>query len=277
MVRPAHIKFKTPLQEKIANIVEHSNFVGFVTALIIINTITLGLETSAHISARAGLLFHILDISILSVFTIELLGKLFAYRLSFFKSGWNIFDFLIVAIAWVPASGPFSVLRALRILRALRLLSVVPSLRRVITALGRSIPGMSSVFGVLCLIFYICAVITTKVFGTYPDPQMHELFGTIGNSTFTLFQVMTLEGWTNDVVFPTMKIFPWAWMFFVPFIIVTSFAVLNLFIGIIVDAMNTMDNDENADVLEKHDLKALHNEITEIKAELKKIAKKMPD
>jgi voltage-gated sodium channel len=188
--------------------------------------------------ASHGALILFIDKAILSVFIIEILLKLYAYRLSFFKSGWNIFDFLIVAIALVPASGPLSVLRALRILRVLRLLSVVPQMRRVINAIGYSIPGMMSVISVLMLIYYVSAVLTTKLFGTHPDPQMQELFGTIPASAYTLFQVMTLEGWSMEVVRPTMELFPLSWIFFIPFIIITSFAVLNLFIGIIVDAMS---------------------------------------
>jgi voltage-gated sodium channel len=275
MVRPAHIQLKNTLQQKLANIVEHPYVIGFITILIIINAITLGLETSPSLSAEYGHFFHLLDLAILGVFTAELLAKLYAYRFSFFKSGWNIFDFIIVAIAWIPASGPLAVLRALRILRVLRLLSIVPQLRRVINALGHSIPGMSSVFGVLCLIFYICAVLTTKIFGSHPDPQMYDLFGTIGASTFTLFQVMTLEGWTSEVVGPTMEIFPWAWMFFVPFIITTSFAVLNLFIGIIVDAMNVVQNGHHMEELEDVDLKTIHFDIKELRNEIADLKKQL--
>lgn len=140
-------------------------------------------------------------------------------------------------IAWVPASGPLAVLRALRILRVLRLISVVPQMRRVIAAIGHSIPGMISVGGVLILIFYVAAVITTKLFGAHPDPNMQEWFGTVGASAYTLFQIMTLESWSMGVVRPTMELFPMSWLFFLPFIIVTSFAVLNFFIGIVVDSM----------------------------------------
>jgi voltage-gated sodium channel len=121
----------------------------------------------------------------------------------------------------------------------MRLLSVVPQMRRVIAALGHSIPGMASVVGVLCIVFYVSAVLTTKLFGGHPDPNMQEWFGSIGASAYTLFQIMTLESWSMGIVRPTMELFPLSWVFFVPFIIVTSFAVLNLFIGIIVDAMHT--------------------------------------
>ena len=220
--------------------VESNKFVQFITALILINAVTLGLETNPEIVAKYGNFLFVFDRLILLIFTFELLLKLFVYRFRFFKSGWNIFDFAIVTIAWVPASGPLSVLRALRILRILRLLSVVPQMRRVVSALGHSIPGMASVVAVLCLIFYVSSVLTTKLFGTHPDPNMQAWFGSIGDSAYTLFQIMTLESWSMGIVRPTMELFPLAWLFFVPFIIITSFAVLNLFIGIIVDAMQVM-------------------------------------
>lgn len=225
-------------RQKIANFIEDKFIVRFIIILILINAVTLGLETDQSIMALYGYYLLAIDKIILCFFVAEIGLKLYAYRLSFFKSGWNIFDFLIIGIALMPTSGPLAVLRALRILRVLRLLSVVPQMRRVINAIGYSIPGMMSVISVLLLLFYVSAVLTTKLFGTHPDPQMQEWFGTIGASGYTLFQIMTLESWSMGIVRPTMEIFPLSWLFFVPFIIITSFAVLNLFIGIIVDAMS---------------------------------------
>lgn len=230
-------------RSKIAAFVESPRFVHAITALIVFNAVTLGLETSKTITAAYGSLLYWLDMAILLVFTVELTLKFYAYRSNFFRSGWNLFDLAIVAIAWVPTSGPLAILRALRILRVLRLLSVVPQLRRVISAIGHSIPGMLSVIGVLSLVFYISSVLATKLFGQHPSPEMQEWFGTIGASGYTLFQIMTLESWSMGIVRPTMEIYPWAWVFFVPFIIITSFAVLNLFIGIIVDAMQTVQEE----------------------------------
>lgn len=245
MVAPKSITQLTGNRLKVASFVEHPLFVYFIIVLIVFNAITLGMETDKNIVNKHGELLHLLDRIILIIFTIELVLKFYAYRLSFFKSGWNNFDFLIVAIAWVPTSGPFAILRALRILRVLRLLSVVPQMRKVISAIGHSIPGMASVISVLCLLFYVASVMVTKLFGQHPDPQMQEWFGSVGASAYTLFQVMTLESWSMGIVRPTMEIFPWAWIFFVPFIIITSFAVLNLFIGIIVDSMQTLNNEES--------------------------------
>lgn len=224
--------------------VETKLFQNALIAVILFNALTLGLETTQFGKSNAAIL-HKIDLVILTIFTFELVLKLLVYRFRFFKSGWNCFDFVIVAISWVPSSGALSVLRAFRILRVLRLFSVVPQMRRVIGALGHSLPGMASVIGVLGIIFYVSAVLTTKLFGQHPDPNMQEWFGSIGASAYTLFQVMTLESWSMGIVRPTMALFPQSWLFFVPFIIITSFAVLNLFIGIIVDAMQIMHEEES--------------------------------
>ena len=230
--------------QKLSKLIESNTFTFGITALILINAITLGLETDQFITARYGELLHWIDRIILVLFSIELLIKFYVYRFGFFRSGWNLFDLAIVVIAWAPASGALTVLRALRILRILRLISVVPQLRRVVSAIGHSIPGMVSVVGVLGLIFYVASVLATKLFGTHPDPNMQEWFGSIGASAYTLFQIMTLESWSMGVVRPTMELFPWAWIFFIPFIIITSFAVLNFFIGIIVDSMQIVQKRE---------------------------------
>ena len=232
------------ITQKLFNLIESNLFTFGITALILVNAITLGLETDQSITARYGGLLHWIDRIILVLFSIELLLKFYVYRFRFFRSGWNLFDLAIVAIAWAPTSGALTVLRVLRILRVLRLISVVPQLRRVVSAIGHSIPGMVSVVGVLGLIFYVASVLATKLFGTYPDPNMQEWFGSIGASAYTLFQIMTLESWSMGVVRPTMELFPWAWSFFIPFIIITSFAVLNFFIGIIVDSMQIVQKQE---------------------------------
>lgn len=263
------------MKERVRHFVEHPRFVGWITALILLNAVTLGMETSSDIMARHGTLLFWVDKAILIVFTVELALKFYAYRWRFFRSGWNVFDLIIVSIAWIPAVGPLAVLRALRILRVLRLISVVPQMRRIVTAIGHSIPGMVSVVGVLILIFYVAAVIATKLFGSHDDPNMLEWFGTISASAYTLFQIMTLESWSMGVVRPTMDLFPWAWMFFLPFIIITSFAVLNFFIGIVVDSMQIaqqLEAEERGDdskmPMTKQDYRMLIERFDELRAEL---------
>jgi voltage-gated sodium channel len=258
MVKPEPIDELTGLRLRVCTLVEGAWFVRFITALILINAVTLGMETDQGAVDRFGPLLFWADKTILIIFTVELLLKFYAYRLAFFRSGWNVFDLAIVGVAWLPASGALAVLRSLRILRIMRLLSVVPQMRRVITALWHSLPGMSAVIGVLCIVFYVSAVLATKLFGAHPDPDMQEWFGSIAASGYTLFQIMTLESWSMGIVRPTMEIFPLAWIFFVPFIIVTSFAVLNLFIGIIVDAMHTAQQEPRED--DKNEIKSFTHE-----------------
>jgi voltage-gated sodium channel len=223
------------LQKRIGEFVEGQKAQTFIMALIILNAITLGLETVPEISQTYGDWLHVFDQIVLTIFVLEILAKMFYRNWRFFLNGWNIFDLVIIAIALMPASGALAVLRSLRILRALRLLSVVPSMRRVVQALLSAIPGIGSVGLLILLIFYVSAVISTKVFG----PDFPQWFGSIGASMFTLFQVMTLESWAMGIVRPILELFPMAGIFFIPFILITSFTVLNLFIGIIVDAMQS--------------------------------------
>lgn len=206
-----------------------------IMALIVLNAVTLGLETSKAVTEQWGWLLHLIDRIVIWVFVIELLARMALQRLAFFKDGWNIFDFLVVGITLVPtpATDSFTVLRALRVLRLLRLITIVPSLRRVVGGLIAALPGMGSIVLLIGLIYYVCAVMAVNLFGE----DFPELFGTLGASLFTLFAVMTLEGWVDGVVKPVMAKYPYAWTFFIPFIIGTTFTILNLFIGIIVNAM----------------------------------------
>ena len=218
-----------------------------ITAVIVFNAITLGLETSASVMERVGPLLLFLDDAVLAIFVAELLTKLFAFGWRYFTNGWNIFDFVIVGIALAPASGDLTVLRSLRILRVLRLVAIVPSMRKVVMALMAAIPGVSSVIALLALVYYVFAVMVTKLYGkAFPD-----WFGTVGDSMYSLFQIMTLESWSMGIVRPVMEQYPGAWMVFVPFILMTSFAVINLFIAVIVNAMTEQSQAESAALKEE--------------------------
>ena len=220
----------------VRGIVESRGFSIAITTVIVINAITLGLETSPAAMDAAGPILLAIDAAALWIFTIEIALKLWVYRSRYFQDGWNVFDFAIVAIAWVPASGPLAVLRALRIVRVLRLISVVPQMRAVVGALLKAVPGMISIIAVLALVFYVGAVMATKMYGAaFPD-----WFGNVGASMYSLFQIMTLESWSMGIVRPVMEVHPGAWLFFVPFIVVTSFTVLNLFIALIVNSMQSL-------------------------------------
>jgi len=224
---------ETP-EGRLRRFIESAAFRRGITALILVNAAILGLETSPGVMAATGELLPLLDRLIIAVFAAEILAKLWVYRRRFFADPWNLFDFSVVAISLVPASAAFSVLRALRVLRVLRLVSVIPSMRKVVQALLQAIPGMGSIVALLALLYYVFSVMATKLFGAaFPD-----WFGSIGASAYSLFQIMTLESWSMGIVRPVMESFPFAWAFFVPFVLVTSFVVLNLFIAVIVNAMH---------------------------------------
>ncbi len=199
------------------------------------------METSGNLMQRFGPLIIALDRLCLSIFVIEIGLKMYAQRFSFFRSGWNVFDFVIVGIALMPGAGAFAVLRALRILRLLRVVSVTPSLRRVVEGFLKALPGMGSVFLLMTMIFYIGAVMATMLF----QDSFPEWFGTIGRSAYSLFQIMTLESWSMGIVRPVMEVYPYAWAFFVPFIMMTTFAVVNLLVGLIVNSMQDAHHAED--------------------------------
>ncbi len=258
----------TSWRARLRALVETKRFERLVVAVIVVNAITLGLETSQSAMAVAGPLLVAIDRLALAFFCVELAIRIVAYGLPFFRGPWNLFDFAIVGISLVPASDGLQVLRSFRILRALRLLSVVPEMRRVVHALLQAIPGMGSVVALLALVFYVFAVIATKLFG----PSFPEWFGTVGASLYTLFQIMTLESWSMGIVRPVMEQYGLAWLFFITFILITTFAVLNLFIAIIVNAMQKVHEAEglgetmkaeHAEVMAQ--LQALRAELAELK------------
>ena len=228
-------------RERVSQWLDRAAVRNFIIGVIIFNAVLLGLETSGQAMAAAGPAILMLDKLCLSVFVVEIALKLYARGLNFFRSGWNIFDFVIVGIALVPAAQGLSVLRALRILRVLRVISVAPSLRRVVEGFVTALPGMGSVFLLMAIIFYIGAVMSTKLFGdSFP-----EWFGDLGNSAYSLFQIMTLESWSMGIVRPVMELYPYAWAFFVPFIMMTTFAVVNLLVGLIVNSMQEAHHEED--------------------------------
>jgi voltage-gated sodium channel len=251
--------------------IEQPRVQHFIIGLIVLNAVLLGLETSTSAMAAAGGLIVLLDHAILAVFVGEIALRLYAHRAAFWRDPWSVFDFAVVAIALVPATGPLAVLRALRVLRVLRLLTMVPSMRRVVGALLAAIPGLGSIAAVLLLIYYVFAVIATKLFAAaYP-----EWFGDLGRSLYTLFQVMTLESWSMGIARPVMENFPYAWVFFVTFILVATFTMLNLFIAIIVNAMQSYTEAEQRDTklaveaAREHIESDLHAEMRSLRDEIR--------
>lgn len=240
-------------------------------ALILVNAVILGLETSPALMAQWGYWLSAADRAILAVFVVEIALRLYVHRLAYFRDPWNVFDFTVVAIALVPASGPLAVLRALRILRVLRLITLVPSMKRVVGGLLAALPGLGSVVGIICIIFYVAAVIATKLFAA----DFPALFGDLGRSAFTLFQVMTLEGWAMEVVRPVMAVYPLSWIFFLIFILASTFTLLNLFIAVIVNAIHQEGVEDRADPTAT-EITRLREEIASLRSQLGAVRKPSP-
>lgn len=246
---------------KIGRLVHSEPFRNAILGVIVFNAICLGIDTDSAFHARWGNLLGAIDLLVTGIFLAEISLKLYADRSAFWKDGWNVFDFAVVALSLVMLGTQYTVLRVfrllriVRVLRVFRLFGVVPAMRRVVDALFKAIPGMSAIIAVLLLLFYVAAVITTDLFGE----DAPQFFGSIGASGFTLFQIMTGDGW-SDVV---RSLHPMAWLFFIPFIVLTSFAVLNLFIAVIVDALQA----EQAQALEETKTQ-IAADISEVREEL---------
>lgn len=261
-------------RERLYNWIENRSVHYAITFVIVINAVILGLETIPSVNEPYGPLLYFLDRLCLLIFVIELSLVLIAIGPSrFFRDPWRVFDFLVVGIALVPASGSFAVLRSLRVLRVLRLASTSPRMRLVVSALLSALPGLGSIFALLLLFFYVSAVMSTKLFGA----NFPEWFGSIGASMYTLFQIMTLESWSMGIVRPILEQYPYAWIFFVPFIMLATFTMLNLFIAVIVEAMQSQVHIDQAHQLEEieaianqNELK-LHQDIDKLRAEILEI------
>lgn len=259
--------------ERLRAFIEHPRVQRLILALILINAALLGMETWPLAMATAGGLIIAVDRAILGVFVVEIVLRIYVQRRAFWRDPWSLFDFAVVSIALLPATGQLAVLRALRVLRVLRLLTMVPSMRRVVGALLGAIPGLISIGLVLLIIYYVFAVIATNLFGAfYP-----EWFGHMGRSLYTLFQIMTLESWSMGIARPVMENFPYAWAFFISFILVATFTMLNLFIAIIVNAMQTFSEKEQQETVaavehaREHIEMDMHAEVRAMRVEIREL------
>lgn len=250
----------------LASFVGSKKFQNFIMLLIILNGITMGMETSKELSYTYQTFFELFNTFVLSIFSIEILLRIYVHRAAFFKDAWSIFDFVIVAISLVPSTTGFEIFRILRVLRLFRLITVVPQMKKIIMALLSVIPGIASIAGLLTLFFYIFAIMATQLFGD----DFPQWFGTLGESFYTLFQIMTLESWSMGIVRPVMEVYPLAWVFFVPFIFLATFIIVNLIIAIVVDAMNEMNADEKKHS-ETHIIEEVHGENNAIKIEIQSL------
>ena len=248
------------------NFVLHSSVQKFILWVIVINAITLGLETSPAIVAATGPLLHIADQVALWIFVVELACKIMALKWQFPRDPWNIFDFVIVGISFVPAVGWLTVLRSMRVLRVLRLISGIPRLRMIVQSLLLSLPSIGWISLLMVVLFYTFAVMATKLFGqAFP-----EWFGSIGATFFTLFQVMTLESWAMGIARPVMETFPYAYLFFIPYVLLSAFIVLNVFIAIIIGGMDDARAQQKKEDVERND-SDLRKELAVLRAQMEKV------
>ncbi|MEM7318685.1 MAG: ion transporter [Pseudomonadota bacterium] len=264
-------------RERAREFIERPTVTNAILGVIIFNAITLGISTSVTVQNSVGGVLTVIDKVVLAIFVVELSIKFYAYGWRFFNSAWNIFDLVVVSLGLLPDRAGLSALRGLRVIRAMRLLSVIPQMRAVVQALLDALPGMGAVIIMISIVFYVFGVMATLMYG----PGFDEWFGTLGRSLYSLFQIMTLESWSMGIVRPVMAAHPMAWAFFVPFIVITAFSVLNLFIGLLVNTMQSAVEDEaeaefeklrdlvrsETDIVDAH-VKELHEEIRALRREL---------
>lgn len=260
----------TGWRDHIENFMGHPLIQNGLVVLIILNAAILGLETSNDWMRGWGEELHWIDHAILAVFMAEIVLLIAARGWTYFKDPWCVFDFIVVGIALIPASGSLSVLRALRVLRVLRLINKIQSMRKVVGGLLASLPGLGSVFGLILIIFYVASVIATNLF----RHDFPELFGDMSATAYTLFQVMTLEGWSQDIARPVIDVFPYAWIFFILFILIATFIVFNLFIAVIVDSITA---DKEKDDSNKNQANHIEAEIKAVREELTALRKLMEE
>jgi voltage-gated sodium channel len=235
-------KLSVHCQQVIAN----RYFTRSVMFLILLNTALIGLETYPALYDTYKYWFHVIDQGVLWLFTLEIMIKLIAIRFSwrFFKDPWNVFDFVIVMLGHLINGSTFvTLLRIIRILRVFRTITVIPSLKKLTNALLLTLPSLGTIFLFTSLIFYVFAVMGTMLYREVSP----EYFGSIELSLLTLFQVVTLEAWASDVMRPVMKLAPYAWVYFVSFVLLGTFVLLNLFVGVIVTNVDQANKEEQAD------------------------------
>lgn len=260
-------------RERVTRIVDSRWFQNTIVTVIVLNGLSLGLETYEDTFAAFSGYFQVAEHVFVAVFATELLLKTYAHGRAFFRDPWNWFDLIVVGIALVPASSGFSVLRLLRILRLLRLISVLPQLREIVSALFRSVPGLGTVIGLLFIVMYTAAVLGEKLFGAISP----RYFGDLGTTLYTLFMLLTTENWP-DISDTVIDESPMAWIFFVVFIVVSAFIVLNLIIAVIVTSLESEVNaqrweEDQAIELVQHKavmarLDALTEEVVRLRAHL---------
>ncbi|MDQ6996553.1 MAG: ion transporter [Mariprofundus sp.] len=258
------------MQKLAQTIVAHRAFEFFIIGVILISAVLIGLESSEYLMAHFGDLIQWGNRIVLGVFIIEAALKIFAVapklRL-YFGNGWNLFDFTIVVLALLPSTGELAMLaRLARLLRVLRLISVIPELRLIVATLMRSIPSMGNIMLLMSVIFYIYAVAGQQLFHAH-DP-VH--WGNIGISLLTLFRIVTLEDWT-DLMYTAMEISPYMWIYFVSFVMVGTFVIINLFIAVVINNLEEAKAERLAELKQTPNKKDLMRELDQTLEAMQKL------
>lgn len=231
------------MQKKILTLVSSAAFERTIIGLILLNALILGLETNAQLMQQYGEWFTLCQHIILVAFIVEAglkIASVAPHINRYFSNGWNLFDFSIIILSLVPATGELAMIsRLARLLRVLRLISSIPELRLIVTTLMRSISSMGYIMLLMSIIFYIYAVAGYHLFSIH-DPQH---WGNLGTSVLTLFRIVTLEDWT-DLMYTAQQLYPWAWIYFISFIFVGTFVIVNLFIAVVVNNLEKTKAEE---------------------------------
>lgn len=245
-----------------------------IIGLILLNALILGLETDTALTAAYGKWFELGHQLILAAFIIEALLKLAAVAPHFkryFGDGWNLFDFSVIILSLVPATGELAmVARLARLLRVLRLISTIPELRLIVATLIRSIPSMGNIILLMSIIFYIYAITGYHLFHLH-DPQH---WGSLGMALLTLFRIVTLEDWT-DIMYTAMEVQPWSWIYFVSFVLAGTFIIINLFIAVVINNLEEAKAERLAELRPPVSREALLRELACTQQAIVKLQKQM--
>ncbi len=257
-------------------VVDHKAFQGFILFIIVFNSVVMGVETISGLPDKVQLVLGLFNNICLWIFLLEMLLKFLAYGMDYFKDPWNWFDMIIIgtsllsALPFMAALRAFRVLRVLRSLKALRSMRLVSSIHHlqiILVAIVRSVPSILWTGLLMILIYYIFALIGVNLFGeAFPD-----WFGTVGKAMYTLFQVMTLESWSMGISRPVMEVYSAAWLYFVPFVLISSFIVMNVVVGIVVNSISEVTAEDTKKVTEEEEetdsdrIKALTAEVKEMR------------
>lgn len=272
------MKIFTQIHDFCVRVTSSKIFKNTIVLIILINSIVLGLITSEAIYAKFGELFEFILSACVVIFTVEITLRIIAKGWRFFLNGWNIFDFLLITMALMPETGAAITFRVFRVLRALRMVSSMKKLRHIVSAILVSAPHVFWAAVLEIIIFYIFGIMGQNLF----HEAFPQWFGTLGETVYTLFQVTTLESWSMGIARPVMKVYPWAWMYFVPFVMISSYIVLNVVVGVVVNATSDISEDDNISMKDKIKAKKVTNtelseQINELKEHILRLEAKLEE